>query len=335
MASITKRVRCDGRVSWGVRVRIQGYATLSKSFPTKLEAHRWASLTEAAARGRTLAVCRDATLADLIDEFSPKARRSTRALLRYWREALGGLRLRDVTPILVAKHRDLLLGAPTRSFGQKKLRPRSASTVLHYLCALSSAFRYVIRELHWCDANPIASISKPPPSKWRTRFLSDAERTALLRECAGHPHLYAAVLLSVTTGIRAGELYRLTWDDLDEHDRWAVLPVTKNGDARGVPLTDQVLVAIRALPRADSDSRVFPFDLTKAWRGAMNRAGISNFRWHDLRHSAASYLAKSGANSVEIATLLGHRTLGMVRRYAHLANHHTRSLVDRVMGSVG
>jgi integrase len=79
---------------------------------------------------------------------------------------------------------------------------------------------------------------------------------------------------------------------------------------------------------------MFPFDLTKAWRGAMGRAKIENFRWHDLRHSAASVLAKSGANSVEIATLLGHRTLGMVRRYAHLANNHTRSLVDRVMGEV-
>jgi integrase len=204
--------------------------------------------------------------------------------------------------------------------------------VLHYLCALSSAFRYGIRELHWCEANPVANISKPAPSRWRTRFLSDGERSALLKQCEGHPHLYAAVLLSLTTGIRAGELYRLGWSEIDEEDRWAILPVTKNGDPRGVPITDQVLAALKVLPR--DGVRVFPFDLTKAWRGAMARAEISNFRWHDLRHSAASYLAKSGANSVEIATLMGHRTLGMVRRYAHLTNHHTRSLVDRVMGNV-
>jgi integrase len=332
MASITKRVRRAGGVSWGVRIRVNGYATLSKSFPTKLEAQRWASLTEAAARGRTLAVCRSATLADLIDEYSPTAKRSTQALLRHWRGTLGSLRLRDVTPIIIAKQRDLLLGAPTRSFRQKKLRPRSASTVLHYLCALSSAFRFGMRELQWCDTNPVTNVSKPAPSRWRTRFLSDDERMALLKECEGHPHLYAAVLLSVTTGIRAGELYRLTWANVDECERWAVLPLTKNGDARGVPLTDQVIAALKQLPR--SDNCLFPFDLTKSWRGALNRAGIANFRWHDLRHSAASYLAKSGANSVEIASLLGHRTLGMVRRYAHLANDHTRALVDRVMGDV-
>jgi hypothetical protein len=147
MSSITKRAGRNGRVTWGVRVRINGYATFSKSFPTKLEAQRWASLTEAAARGRTLAVSRDATLADLIDEFTPKAKKSTLALLRYWRSTLGDLRLRDVTPVLIAKHRDLLLGAPTRSHGQKTLKPRSPSTVLHYLCALSTAFRYGIREL--------------------------------------------------------------------------------------------------------------------------------------------------------------------------------------------
>jgi hypothetical protein len=183
MASITKRVRRGGGVSWGVRVRVNGYATLSKSFPTKLEAQRWASLTEAAARGRTLAVSRDATLADLIDEYSPKAKRSTRALLRHWRAALGSLRLRDVTPLIIAKQRDLLLGAPTRSFRQKKLKPRSASTVLHYLAALSSAFKYGIRELQWCDANPVVNVSKPAPSKWRTRFLSDQERNSLLKQC--------------------------------------------------------------------------------------------------------------------------------------------------------
>ena len=82
------RLGRGGRVSWDVRVRISGYATLSKSFATKLEAQRWAFITEAAARGRTLAVSRDATLANLIDEYSPKARKSTKALLpAKWRKS--------------------------------------------------------------------------------------------------------------------------------------------------------------------------------------------------------------------------------------------------------
>jgi integrase len=333
MASITKRVGRNGRVTWGVRVRVNGYGTQSKSFVTKLEAHRWASRTEAAARGRTLAIAREASFADLLDEFEPHAKPSTLPLLRYWREELGDLRLQDVTPVLISKHRQMLLGAPTCSFKQKRMRPRSSSTVLHYLCALSCAFRYAIRELHWLEVNPVANVTKPSASRWRTRFLSDPERERLLRECERHPHLYAAVLLSVTTGLRQGELYRLKWADIDEQDRWAILGETKNGDARGIPLVPAVLEALHGLPR--EGDVVFPMDLTKSWRRALARAEITNFRWHDLRHSAASVLAKSGANSIEIATLLGHRTLGMVRRYAHLANDHTRSLVDRVMQGVG
>lgn len=254
MASIQKRVGSNGRrVTWGVRVRINGYGTLSKSFPTKLEAQRWAAVTEAAARGRTLAVSSGATLADMIDEYSPKARRSTQSLLRYWRSELGSLRLRDVTPVLIAKHRDQLLGAPTKSFGQKTLKPRSPSTVLHYLCALSSAFRFGIRELHWCESNPVANISKPAQSRWRTRFLLGDERSRLLKACEPHPHLYAAVLLSITTGMRSGELYRLTWKDIDKQERWAILPLTKNNDVRGVPLTAGVLQALEALPASKGE----------------------------------------------------------------------------------
>lgn len=283
-------------------------------------------------KGRTLVISRQASLGELLDEFEPRAKASTRLLLRYWRKHLGPLRLQDITPVLISKHRDMLLGAPTKSFGQKTLKPRSPSTVLHYLCALSSAFRFAIRDLHWLEINPVANVSKPAASRWRTRFLSDLERERLLHECEHRPHLYAAVLLSITTGLRQGELYRLNWGDLDERDRWAILGQTKNGDSRGIPLVPAVLEALRKLPR--TEDKVFPFDLTKSWRTALARAEIANFRWHDLRHSAASLLARSGANSIEIATLLGHRTLGMVSRYAHLANGHTRSLVDRVMEDV-
>lgn len=332
MSSISKWHRRNGGVSWRVRVWVNGYGTLTKTFPTKLEAQQWGALTEAAAKGRTLAVSRQAKLSGLIEAFTPHAKPSTSKLLRYWSAKLGNLPLRDITPILIAKHRDLLLGAPTRSFGQKKLRPRSPSTVLHYLCALSTVFRFAIRELRWCDVNPVTQVSKPAQSRWRTRFLSEEERHRLLRECEPHSHLYAAVLLSLTTGLRAGELYRMTWADLNETDRWAILGETKNGDPRGIPLTAAVIGALGALPRGEGP--IFPFDFTKSWRKALERSSIQDFRWHDLRHSAASCLAKSGANSIEIATLLGHRTLGMVRRYAHLSNTHTRSLVDRVMEGV-
>lgn len=334
MASITKRTRKGGALSWGVRVRVVGHGTLTKTFRTKLEAQVWATRMEASAKGRTLAVARSTSLGDLLDEYEPKAAPSTRKLLPYWRAALGDVLLKDVNAVMIDRQRDKLLNAPTRSFGQKGTRPRSGSTVRTYLSALSSAFTFGIKHLHWLDSNPCAQVAFPPPSRERKRFLSDPERKALLDACSDHPTLYAAVLIAVTTGIRRGEMYRLRWPDIDKQRRWAILSKTKNGDSRGVALTLPVLAALAVLPRDPDDDRVFRVDLTKAFHTALKRAEIEDFRWHDLRHSAASQLAMNGASHVEIASLLGHRTLAMVRRYAHVANSHTVSLVDRVMGEV-
>jgi integrase len=114
---------------------------------------------------------------------------------------------------------------------------------------------------------------------------------------------------------------------------------TKNGEPRSVPLTGQALEVIRAhakvvrfdtplvFPRQDGRR---PVDIRYAWYEALKKAEIDQFRFHDLRHSAASYLAMSGASLVEIADVMGHKTLSMVRRYAHLSDQHTRSALDRM-----
>jgi integrase len=118
------------------------------------------------------------------------------------------------------------------------------------------------------------------------------------------------------------------------------LRVTKNGDPRSVPLRNLALELIGQLGkvrRIDSDL-VFPSDkdpqkpieFRDPWNRAVKQAGLRNFRFHDLRHTAASYLAMSGASAVELAAVLGHRTLQMVKRYAHLSQSHTSQLVERM-----
>jgi hypothetical protein len=124
------------------------------------------------------------------------------AALNYWRDQLGDLRTRDVTPALIARHRDLLLGAPTRAHGHTTTRPRSAGTVRSYIAVLAAVFKIGVRELRWCESNPVKDVTLPKPSKGRTRFLSDGERDALLHasRVSGAPALYALVLLALTTG---------------------------------------------------------------------------------------------------------------------------------------
>jgi len=137
------------------------------------------------------------------------------------------------------------------------------------------------------------------------------------------------VLFALTTGARRGELYALRWVDVDFARRWAIFPKTKNGTARGVPLVATVVAELEKLAR--TDERVFPATVTKAWRTAVRKSGLVDFRFHDLRHSAASHLVQSGANLVEIATLLGHKDIRMTQRYAHVHNTHILDVVDRAM----
>ena len=335
MASINKRRRKDGGTSWDAMIRVRGYPTRCKSFRTRLEADNWAARTEAAAYGRTLVLGRDVTLGQLIDEAGPKLRRPVGAALAYWRAHLGDLRLADVTPMLIARHRDLLLGAPTKAHGHKRTRPRSAGTVRSYLSYLSAIFNFAVKDLRWCETNPVAQVTLPKAAAGRTRFLSDDERDALLASCrvSDAPALYAFVLFALTTGARRGEIAGLRWTDLDLGRRWAIFPKTKNGDARGVPLVQSVVCELEKLPR--DGERVFPQDMGRAWDTAVRRAGITGFRFHDCRHSAASRLVQNGANLAEIAVLLGHKDIRMTRRYSHVHNAHTQALVDRVMGGIG
>ena len=334
MATFNKRRNGDGSTSWDAMVRVVGYPPTGKSFRTKLAAELWAAQTEAAAKGGTLASARGMTLGYLLDEALPRMTNPIAAAFAYWREQLGDVRLDKITPELVALHRDRLLGAPCRGHNHKTARPRSTATVRNYLIELSRLFALAVKELRVMDSNPCARVTRPAPSTEVVRWLSDDERVALLDACkaSDSPDLYPFVLFALTTGARKGEVAALKWAQVDLVRRWAIFPRTKNGEARGVPLTTAVCALLAARPR--DVAQVFPIDITSAWHTAVDRAGIVNFRFHDLRHTCGSAMVQAGANLAEVATLLGHKSLQMTLRYSHVGNAGTTRLVDRVMGDI-
>jgi integrase len=135
------------------------------------------------------------------------------------------------------------------------------------------------------------------------------------------------------------EILGLRWRDVDFQRQTITLHDTKNGERRVLPLQGHALELIQQCSngrRLDSDfvypsrNGKKPFDLRRAWTAALKESNIPNFRWHDLRHSAASYLAMNGATLAEIAEILGHKTLAMVKRYAHLSDAHTAGVVRRM-----
>jgi integrase len=158
----------------------------------------------------------------------------------------------------------------------------------------------------------------------------------------------ALVLLAISTGARRGGLIRLKWTDvtLDTPAPQAIIPDTKNGDPRRLPLVGRALEAIKALKRKNKDRSRFvfpsrsgpdkPFQAFDAhWYAALAIAGITDFRFHDLRHTCASYLAGQGSSLLEIADVLGHRTMAMVKRYSHLAQEHKTAVIERMTKARG
>jgi integrase len=250
---------------------------------------------------------------------------------------LGYSIVADITPALLAEYRDKL------AWGERI--PRSSATVSLYLAALSHVFTIAVNEWQWLDDSPMRKVRKPRKPRGRVRFLSDEEGHSLLAACQAsrNPYLYTIMVLALATGARRGELLSLRWPDVDLRRGTLTFHETKNGERRAVPLTGQALtlmcqhVKVRRLDTV----LVFPdatgrraVGIREAFEGAVERAGIKDFRFHDLRHTAASYLAMSGASLAEIAEVLGHKTLAMVKRYAHLSEAHTRGVVERMNRAV-
>jgi len=204
-----------------------------------------------------------------------------------------------------------------------------------------------VKRLQWLERNPCERVAKSKENTGRVRFLSDEERVRLLNACRPHADLYLAVLLALTTGARQAEVMSLRWGQIDFKRQVITLHETKNGDRRALPLVGEAFTLLqeRGKVRDLKDDRIFPptakakkaeyLDLRQPWEAALKTAEISDFHWHDLRHTAASYLAMSGVSLVEISKILGHRTMQMVSRYSHLSDEHIVATGEKLAARLG
>jgi integrase len=327
-----------------VKVRLKGFPTQSATFHRRTDAKKWAQATEAAIReGRHFKTveAKKHTLTDMIDRYlrdvlptkSASSQVNQGKHLTWWREQIGAMCLADVTPAVVVQCRDTLA------------KNHAPATVVRYMAALSHAFSVAVKEWGWVEDSPLRRVTKPKEPRGRVRFLSEEERQRLLDACQAskNPYIYPVVVLALSTGARKMEILMLRWRDIDLQRQVITLHDTKNGERRVLPLQGHALALMQhhgKLRRIDSPF-VFPsrngkqsFDIRRAWEAALKKAYIPDFCFHDLRHSAASYLAMNGASLAEIAEILGHKTLSMVKRYAHLSEAHTASVVARMNAKI-
>jgi len=176
----------------------------------------------------------------------------------------------------------------------------------------------------------------------RTRFLLEPEADKLLAVCPAH--LKPIVAIAIHTGMRKSEILSLTWGQVDTKNGYITLHETKNSEGRQVPINQTVRKTLKSIPRHIMNPHIFFYmgeelkDIKRSFATACDSAGIKDFTFHDLRHTFASWLVMRGVDLRTVMELLGHKSLKMVLRYAHLAPDHKSKAVqilDRKPRKVG
>jgi integrase len=347
MATIEPRKLKDGTTRYRVRVRLQGELPRTKTFKRLTDAKAWAAKVESDMGHGTYvptALERRRNLRELIekyrDEYLPtrgmRDASNHLSLLEWWEDNYGHLTVDKLKPEAIAEARRALQKRVNRD-GE----PLSGATVNRYLAALSAVCKWAWKELRWLPSNPVLDVSKAPESTGIIRYLSDDERKALLKACreSPDPNINTAVMVALATGARYSNIRNLTWADVDR-ERWRLRFVdVKNAEPRYVPLVGPAQGALQAQFDRDPTGKgwVFkgardstPADLDHPWRKVRDAAKLNDFRFHDLRHTTASYLTMNGASLAEVAEALGHRTLVMAKRYSHQSGEHVRSTFERM-----
>jgi site-specific recombinase XerD len=256
---------------------------------------------------------------------APRSYRTDELRLARVLPALGAIEAEQVTPEVIEK-----------TFRDLSAAGNCGSTLNRYRALFSSIFAFGV-ENRGLRANPIARVKRLRESESRVRYLRDREEEklrAVIR--TKYPEHEAELDLALYTGMRHGEQFNLKWKDVNLE--LGILTVRGKTGRREVQANSSAIAAIGRLVagRGDPDF-VCPqtkSDTQKDWRRwlekSLKQAGITDFRWHDLRHTFASRLVMAGADLVSVQKLLGHKSISMTMKYAHLAPGHLRDAAEKI-----
>lgn len=315
MASIRKR----GDYQYQAEIRRKGFPRQVKTFESKTEAKAWISVLESEmVRGifTDRAEVEQTTLKEALEryliEVTPEKRGAAQetSLIRRWQKHALALRsLASLRSLDFAQYRDA------------RLKLAKPNTVRLELALISNLYTVATREWSMPLVNPIQSIRKPKLPQGRDRRLEGDEEARLLAQAAksnAAPWLGACIRLALETGMRAGELLSLEWQQVNLDRAVIRLDRTKNGDARSVPLSLEAVKVLRDLPRCISGKVIgasgWSCNLSHNFGRLCKKAGIEDLRFHDLRHEAASRLAPHMPVQT-LAKVMGWRVLQMAMRY--------------------
>ena len=269
----------------------------------------------------------DLSLAELLDRYRTTALPAKRGGAReaYMIAALArapfsSLRADKVTAREIASYRDA------------RLKAVAPATIVRELGLLQHAYELARKNWGYDGLiNPVIGIQRPPLPRGRTRRLTAAEEAHIRNAAATcrNPLLLPIMTLALETSMRLGEIVAARWEHYDASARVLLLPVTKNGKPRTIPLSRLAVKTIEGQSSA-LQGAIFPTTaeaIKRAWIRLMRRAKIDDLRFHDLRHEAISRLVERGFDLPSVMMFSGHSDHRMLLRYTHLK---ARSLVERL-----
>ncbi len=351
-------IRATQAGTWKAVIRRTGWPITVKTFRLKRDATDWARRTEdEMVRGvymqrgpserTTVAAALDRYLREVTPSKRPSTQETEQPRARVLQKYFGAYSLAAVTPELVAKFRDDRLAGGLDRYTRKH-RPRAANTVRLELALLSHLFTMAIREWGMGLAyNPVLNVRKPSPGSGRCRRLAPDEEARLLAavDRYSNPMMRWIVRIALETGMRSSEITSLRRKQVDLDRRVVRLVETKNTSSRTVPLS---LAATALFKEAlnhpirpiDTDLVFFgepgrdgkrrPYQFNVAWLDIKASLGLKDLHFHDLRHEAVSRFVEGGLSDQEVASISGHKSMQMLKRYTHLRSEDLVHRLDRI-----
>lgn len=360
MAEIKERKNKYGEKRYTVSIRIKGHPPVNKTFKRKTDAVEWANRTESQIRENInfphRAIQR-MTVGDLIDKFlanelprkKPKIQKDFIKALTWYKNEIGSLLLSKLPTSSLVECRDKLANKnkeiPMKN-GQVKVSNEkiSPATVNRYMMYMRVVFAYAVSDLDILDINPMSKVKKLSEQNARKRYLNQQEISKLLKTCQEYSNeLYICVLIALLTGARKSEILNLTWAVVDFEHKMFYFLNTKNGEDRGTPMHELLYTELlnfmkQSAVRKLKDDYVFKNSLGephealigKIFPKIVKQIGIEDFRFHDLRHTGASWQAMSGVSQPITQKTLGHKSPTMTNRYSHLRDENLRPTINEV-----
>lgn len=296
----------------------------------------------------------EACLRWLEEKADKKSLDTDKGRIGFWLEHFEGMKIKDITEAKIYAAVSRMQNRKAKEIWQHRVdaaarkgkdapafeaKPVTTSTKAKHLALMKAILRAAERDWKWLEKAPVIKI--PSVRNKRVRWLEHEEAKRLIDECP--EPLKSVVKFALATGLRRSNIINLEWQQIDMQRRvaWVNPEDSKSNRAIGVALNDTackvlrdqignhhkwVFVHTRAWHRPDSSLtpaiRKMRVDDNRAWNSACKRAGIEDFRFHDLRHTWASWLIQSGVPLSVLQEMGGWESIEMVRRYAHLAPNH-------------